>query len=91
MKVITDLNRLLHDTVRLATVEEHTVKSGFDKREIQYWVMRPPNFDSAKSYPMILQIHGGPWAAYGPQFAANNQLYAAAGYVVIYGLSLIHI
>jgi dipeptidyl aminopeptidase/acylaminoacyl peptidase len=47
--------------------------------------MRPPNFDSAKSYPMILQIHGGPWAAYGPQFAANNQLYAAAGYVVIYG------
>jgi acylaminoacyl-peptidase len=85
VKVITHLNRLLHDTVRLATVEEHTVKSGFDKREIQYWVMRPPNFDSAKSYPMILQIHGGPWAAYGPQFAANNQLYAAAGYVVVYG------
>ena len=85
VKVITDLNRLLHDTVRLATVEGHTVKSSFDKREIQYWVMRPPNFDSAKSYPMILQIHGGPWAAYGPQFAANNQLYAAAGYVVIYG------
>mgnify|MGYP001589808318 FL=1 len=33
----------------------------------------------------MLQIHGGPWAAYGPQFAANNQLYAAAGYVVVYG------
>lgn len=82
---ITDLNRSLHNSVHLATVEEHTVKSSFDKREIQYWVMRPPNFDSTKSYPMILQIHGGPWAAYGPQFAANNQLYAAAGYVVVYG------
>ena len=47
--------------------------------------MRPPDFDHSKSYPMLLQIHGGPWAAYGPQFAANNQLYAAAGYVVVYG------
>ena len=84
-RTITDLNRALHDTVRLATVEEHTVESSFDQRQIQYWVMRPPNFDSTKTYPMMLQIHGGPWAAYGPQFAANNQLYAAAGYVVVYG------
>jgi acylaminoacyl-peptidase len=85
VKMITDLNRSLHDSVRFATVEERTLKSSFDQREIQYWVMRPPNFDSTKSYPMMLQIHGGPWAAYGPQFAANNQLYAAAGYVVVYG------
>ena len=48
-------------------------------------MMVPPNFDPARSYPMILQIHGGPWASYGPQFAANNQLYAAAGYVVVFG------
>ena len=82
---ITDLNRVLHDSVRLSTVEEHSVKSSFDQREIQYWIMRPPNFDPTQSYPMMLQIHGGPWAAYGPQFAANNQLYAAAGYVVVYG------
>ncbi len=85
VQMITDFNRSLHDSVQLATVEEHIVKSSVDQREIQYWVMRPPNFDINKSYPMMLQIHGGPWAAYGPQFAANNQLYAAAGYVVVYG------
>lgn len=85
VQMITDFNRSLHDSVQLATVEEHIVKSSVDQREIQYWVMRPPNFDVNKSYPMMLQIHGGPWAAYGPQFAANNQLYAAAGYVVVYG------
>jgi acylaminoacyl-peptidase len=85
VKTITDLNRALHDSVQLASVKEHSVKSSFDQREIQYWVMLPPDFDRAKSYPMLLQIHGGPWAAYGPQFAANDQLYAAAGYVVVYG------
>ena len=85
VQMITDFNRSLHDSVRLATVEERTVKSSVDQREIQYWIMRPPNFDANKSYPMMLQIHGGPWASYGPQFAANNQLYAAAGYVVVYG------
>ena len=33
---------------------------------------------------MILEIHGGPFAAYGPHFAAEIQLFAAAGYVVVY-------
>jgi dipeptidyl aminopeptidase/acylaminoacyl peptidase len=85
VKVLTDLNRSLHNSVQFSTAQEYSVKSSFDKREIQYWVMLPPNFDANKSYPMILQIHGGPWASYGPLFAANNQLYAAAGYVVVYG------
>ena len=84
VKTLTDLNHALHKSVRFATAEEHTVKSSFDKREIQYWIMVPPDFDRSKSYPLLLQIHGGPQAAYGPHFAANNQLYAAAGYVVVY-------
>jgi acylaminoacyl-peptidase len=85
IKTLTDLNHSLHKSVRFAPVKEHVVKSSFDQREIQYWLMLPADFDPTKSYPMLLQIHGGPWAAYGPQFAANNQLYAAAGYVVVYG------
>ena len=85
VKTLTDLNQALHGAVRFTATQEHSVKSSFDEREIQYWVMLPPDFDAAKSYPMMLQIHGGPWAAYGPQFAANNQLYTAAGYVVVYG------
>ena len=45
VKIITDLNRYCMILCGFATVEEHTVKSSFDQREIQYWVMRPPNFD----------------------------------------------
>jgi len=85
VKTLTDLNHTLHKTVRFTGAQEYNVKSSFDQREIQYWLMLPPDFDPTQSYPMMLQIHGGPWAAYGPQFAANNQLYAAAGYVVLYG------
>jgi acylaminoacyl-peptidase len=44
----------------------------------------PPGFDPSKKYPLLLEIHGGPVANYGPRFAAEIQLYAAAGYVVLY-------
>ena len=37
-----------------------------------------------RKYPLILEIHGGPYAAYGPTFSTDYQLYAAAGYVVVY-------
>jgi len=38
----------------------------------------------AKTHPLILEIHGGPFSAYGPNFSAVDQLYAAAGYLVVY-------
>ena len=41
-------------------------------------------FDSSKKYPLILEIHGGPHAAYGPHFAMEIQLMAAQGYVVVW-------
>jgi len=44
----------------------------------------PPDFDPAKKYPLILEIHGGPWSSYGPSFSTDDQLYAAAGYVVVF-------
>ena len=44
----------------------------------------PPGFDPRQKYPLLLEIHGGPFANYGPRFAAEMQLYAAAGYVVLY-------
>jgi acylaminoacyl-peptidase len=46
--------------------------------------MKPPGFDPAKTYPMILEIHGGPHSAYGPNYSTEAQLFAAAGYVVLY-------
>jgi acylaminoacyl-peptidase len=52
--------------------------------EIEGWIVTPPDFDPEKRYPLILEIHGGPFAAYGPHFTAEVQLFAAAGYVVLY-------
>jgi acylaminoacyl-peptidase len=46
--------------------------------------MTPPDFDPSKKYPMVLEIHGGPFADYGDRFSAELQLYSAAGYVVLY-------
>ena len=46
--------------------------------------MTPPDFEEGEQYPLILEIHGGPHAAYGPYFSAEMQLMAAAGYVVFY-------
>jgi len=68
----------------LGKVEEITFDSSADKRRIQGWIIQPPGFDSAKKYPLLLEIHGGPFAMYEPSFAVEMQLYAAAGYVVLY-------
>ena len=45
---------------------------------IHGWIVKPAGFDAKKKYPLILEIHGGPFANYGPRFAAQMQLYAAA-------------
>jgi acylaminoacyl-peptidase len=81
---ITQLNAELLGERTLGAVEEQWSTSPVDGRRIQSWVIRPPHYDPAKKYPLILEIHGGPFANYGPRFAAELQLYAAAGYVVLY-------
>jgi VCBS repeat-containing protein len=68
----------------LGQVEEMVFKSSADARALQGWIIKPPDFDPAKKYPLLLEIHGGPFASYGPSFTAELQLYAAAGYVVVY-------
>ena len=55
-----------------------------DGERVQGWLVTPPGFDPDRTYPLILEIHGGPFANYGPRFAAEIQLMAAAGYVVLY-------
>lgn len=55
-----------------------------DGLTIEGWLQYPPNFDPAKKYPVALEIHGGPNGDYGPYFSVTHQLYAAAGYVVLW-------
>jgi acylaminoacyl-peptidase len=83
-RVLTALNDDLLGVKTLGAVRELTWKSAKDQREIQGWVITPPDYDPAKKYPLILEIHGGPFAAYGPNYATELQLYAAAGYIVLY-------
>jgi dipeptidyl aminopeptidase/acylaminoacyl peptidase len=81
---LTDLNADLLGERELGRVEEFWTTSSADGRRIHSWLIRPPGYDPAKKYPLILEIHGGPFENYGPRFAAELQLYAAAGYVVLF-------
>lgn len=81
---ITNVNKDLFADKQLGNVKEIWWKSSYDNRDIQGWIVTPPNFDSTKKYPLILEIHGGPFASYGSVFSAEIQMYAAAGYVVLY-------
>ena len=83
-RVLTDVNSDLLSFKKLGKVEEIWWKSSVDQRDIQGWIVTPPDFDPNKKYPLILEIHGGPFASYGNVFSAEIQLMAAAGYVVLY-------
>jgi dipeptidyl aminopeptidase/acylaminoacyl peptidase len=56
----------------------------FDGRRLQGWIVKPPGFDPAKKYPMVLEIHGGPHTAYGCGFYHEFHHLAGAGYVVLF-------
>lgn len=55
-----------------------------DGTEVEAWCIRPAGFDSTQKYPALLNIHGGPFTQYGNRFFDEFQVYAGAGYVVIY-------
>lgn len=80
---ITDFNRKLWSQLNLTEPEEINYTS-FDGKRIQGWIQKPPDFDPKKKYPLILNIHGGPHAAYGWVFDHEFQWMAAKGYVVLY-------
>lgn len=83
-RVVTQLNEDALGHLQLARVEHLPIKASGDDTPIDAWVAYPPEFDASKQYPMILEIHGGPHAAYGPHFAMEVQLMAAQGYVVVW-------
>lgn len=84
VKRLTQVNEDLFSHKKLGQVKELWWESSADQRAIQGWLVTPPDFDPAKKYPLILEIHGGPFASYGSVFSAEVQLFAAAGYVVLY-------
>jgi dipeptidyl aminopeptidase/acylaminoacyl peptidase len=79
---LTGLNRAWKETTALASPERfHLARAGL---EIHGWVMRPAGFVPGRRYPALLSIHGGPHAQYGNGFFDEFQVYAGAGYAVIF-------
>lgn len=79
-KNLTDHNPLISRTASEFKIEEHWIEGKGAK--IQGWIVHPPGFDNGKSYPSILEIHGGPRAQYGFGFMHEFFYLASKGYIV---------
>jgi dipeptidyl aminopeptidase/acylaminoacyl peptidase len=83
IRQLTSVNDDVLNQVKLGDVEEIWYTSA-DDYKIQGWVIKPPDFDPKKKYPLMLSIHGGPHAMYGVGFNFGWQEHAANGYLVLY-------
>ena len=80
---ITFLNQQLEDEVDIRPSESIWVDgAGGDK--VQVFIVKPHDFDPAKKYPLIINVHGGPQMQWMNSFRGDWQVYPAAGYVVAY-------
>lgn len=80
---LTHINADLFSKLNLTEPEAFWYTS-FDGKRIQAWVQRPPDAPVGQKLPLILNIHGGPHAAYGYTFDHEFQWMAAKGYLVLY-------
>lgn len=83
IRFLTEVNADVLTGKKLATTEEiwYTSVDGF---RIQGWIVKPPDFDPSRKYPMMLEIHGGPHSMYNVGFSFARQDHAANGYVLLY-------
>lgn len=83
IRMLTNVNGDLLAGKQLATTEEVWYAS-VDGYRIQGWIVKPPDFDPSKKYPLMLEIHGGPHSMYNVGFSFARQDHAANGYVLLY-------
>lgn len=79
---ITDINKIFVNEVKLAKGEEHWFDGASGK--VHGWIVKPPDFDPARKYPLLLIIHGGPQQMFGNAFRGDWQVFPGAGYVVMF-------
>jgi dipeptidyl aminopeptidase/acylaminoacyl peptidase len=81
---LTHLNDEIINTYQLTPLERMTV-DGPDSSKIESFIVKPPDFDPTKKYPVLFLIHGGPQGDWGESWSYrwNAQVFAAAGYVVV--------
>jgi dipeptidyl aminopeptidase/acylaminoacyl peptidase len=80
--VITALNRDLLAEHPPALWERFDVQRS--DYTIEAWLLKPPDFDASRQYPVVLDIHGGPNGFYGYAFTQIHQLLATNGFLVVY-------
>ena len=83
IRKLTDVNGDILTGKKLGAVDELWF-TGADGWKIQGWLVKPPDFDASKKYPLMLSIHGGPHSMYGVGFNFGWQEHAANGYLVLY-------
>ncbi|MCL6699570.1 S9 family peptidase [Sphingomonas sp. NSE70-1] len=80
---LTRLNDLSLSGKSMAQVRTLDVTAP-DGSRVPSWILLPPGYRDGTRVPVVLEIHGGPYASYGPHFSTDYQLYAASGYAVLY-------
>ncbi|MDP6451882.1 MAG: S9 family peptidase, partial [SAR202 cluster bacterium] len=80
---LTRINQNIIRSVDLGEIEEVWFE-GAAGNDLQGWILKPPDFDPSKTYPSILEIHGGPMGQYGNMFMHEFYYLAAQGYVVYF-------
>jgi len=83
LQPLTHVNDAVLAGLRFGELEEIRYQTG-GVTKVQGWVVKPPGFDPSKKYPLIMEIHGGPWAMYNVAFNPSYQNFAAAGFLVVY-------
>jgi dipeptidyl aminopeptidase/acylaminoacyl peptidase len=81
---LTHLNDDLLNQYQLTNLEDFWV-TGAENAQVQSFIVKPPDFNPARKYPVIVLIHGGPEGEWGESWTYrwNAQVFAGAGYVVI--------
>lgn len=82
-ELVTLDGQATHVTTSYAGWEKFAVPCTDGSGEVDAWIMKPRDFDPAKTYPVLLNVHGGPFTQFGEQFFDEAQLQAAAGFVVL--------
>jgi dipeptidyl aminopeptidase/acylaminoacyl peptidase len=80
---LTDVGKAFASGRELPGPERFTAVST-DGTEVEAWIMRPADFERGTRYPVLLNVHGGPFTQYGNKFFDEFQVYAGAGYAVVY-------
>ena len=84
VKQVTSINKDIYESIKMGRTEERYIKTR-DNKDLQMWIIYPPDFDPGKKYPALLFCNGGPQGTLGQfwSYRWNMQMMAANGYIVI--------